>query len=86
MYGASGIQSGQYERIGDGNTINSSTMTMIMSNEGTNFKFTGATTIARMGCVIDANDNDLADDGDYVGGVYNYLMAGSTVLTLNYNP
>lgn len=86
MYGAAGILSGGADRIGDSAEINSTTMSKVLSNEGENYLFTGGLTVGAIGCVIDANDNGEADDGDWFGGIYGHEMDGSEVLTLNYNP
>jgi hypothetical protein len=88
MYGASGIRFGQYERTGDSTSIGSDTMSVVLPHPdpevGGDMLFTGGVIIGGVGCVIDTDGNEIADNGDWYAFEENARVDGDTTVTFGY--
>ena len=88
MYGASGIEFGQFERVGGGTTVTSNVMNLVLQADygsgDEDFIFTGGRTIDGVGCIIDLNANYLADDGDWYALQESITVSGNETVTFTY--
>jgi predicted small secreted protein len=85
FFGASGIQFGPYERSGTVYEIMSGTVsTALKDPEFNDLLFIGGDTVGSIGGFIDVNGNMIADDGDYLAGIYDYVVDGDDTITLTY--
>jgi hypothetical protein len=86
MYGASGIQWGQYERLGTNvPTVASGDETYtIRTATGAPFQFAGGQVIGGIGGVIDENANGVVDNGDRIAMAPAYTVAGAGTVTFTY--
>ena len=81
FYGSNGIQFGGVERIGHTRTVATETETMVISDGGTDFLFTGGSTIRSIGCIIDATGDGMINEGDYTAGETDYVISGNATIS-----
>jgi hypothetical protein len=86
MYGASGVFFGGNERVGNDVTVSAGTMSLTIPEPegGGDFVFTGGDTVGFVGCIIDVNANELADDGDWYSKAQGVAISGDQTVVFQY--